>query len=99
MRKLPVVLICRRQHALRRTPDTPHIDAVPRPQEGRTRRHERWVRDAVDATATQDERSYCGRRSRVVLTPRRWRQVSRKQFREATVARKPGHRGEYAISR
>jgi hypothetical protein len=35
MRKLPVVLICRRQHALRRTPDTPHIDAVPRPQEGR----------------------------------------------------------------
>ena len=35
----------------------------------------------------------CGRRSRVVLTPRRWRQVSRKSFREATVANKPGHRG------
>jgi hypothetical protein len=35
----------------------------------------------------------CGRRSRVVLTPRRWRQVSQRQLREATVARKPGHRG------
>ena len=35
MRKLPVVLICRRQHTLRHTPDTPHIDVVPRPQEGR----------------------------------------------------------------
>jgi hypothetical protein len=35
MRKLPVVLICRRQHTLRHTPDTPHIDAVPHPQEGR----------------------------------------------------------------
>jgi hypothetical protein len=35
MQKLPVVLICRSQHALRHTPDTPHIDAVPHPQEGR----------------------------------------------------------------
>jgi hypothetical protein len=34
----------------------------------------------------------------VVLTPRRWRQVSRRLFREATVARKPGHRGERDIS-
>jgi hypothetical protein len=35
MRKLPVVLFCRRQHTLRRSPDTPHIAVVPRPQEGR----------------------------------------------------------------
>jgi hypothetical protein len=48
---------------------------IPPRLEGRTRRHERWVRDAVDAAAAQDERSYCGRQSRVVLTPRRWRQV------------------------
>ena len=38
------------------------------PQEGRLHnRHGRWVRDAVDAAATQDERRHCGRRSRVVL--------------------------------
>jgi hypothetical protein len=36
-------------------------------------RHERWVRDAVDAVAAQDERGQSGRRSRVVLAPRRWR--------------------------
>ena len=38
-------------------------------------------------------------RSRVVLTPRRWRQVSRKLFREATVAKEPGHRGEHEVNR
>ena len=38
-------------------------------------RHERWVRDAMDALAKQDGRRRRGRRSRVVLTPRRWRQV------------------------
>jgi hypothetical protein len=46
---------------------------------GRTRRHGRWVRDAVDATATHDERRCGGRRSRVVLMPRRWHQVPDKQ--------------------
>src|SRR5579872_5392341 len=38
----------------------------------------------------------CGRQRRVVLAPRRWGQVA---LRAATVARKPGHRGEHAISR
>jgi hypothetical protein len=43
-------------------------------------RHGRWVRDAVDvkvlsAIRCADEQRFCGRRSRVVLTPRRWRQV------------------------
>jgi hypothetical protein len=33
----------------------------------------RW--DAVDAKVLRDERHYRGRRNRVVLTPRRWRQV------------------------
>ena len=46
---------------------------VPPRTEGRTRRHGRWVRDAVDVGATQGERSSGGRRSRVVLAPRRWR--------------------------
>jgi hypothetical protein len=36
----------------------------------------------------------------VVLTPRRWCQVRGKQnFSRATVARKPGHRGERGVSR
>jgi hypothetical protein len=35
------------------------------------------ARDAMDAGALQDELRSRGRRSRVVLTPRRWRQVSR----------------------
>ena len=34
----------------------------------------------------------------MVLTPRRWRQVSRKQFHEATVAKEPGHRGEHEVT-
>jgi hypothetical protein len=41
-------------------------------------RHERWVRDAMDAFEAQDERIVSGRRSRVVLTPRRWCQVLKK---------------------
>jgi len=40
-----------------------------------------------------------GRRSRVVLAPRCWRQALRNYFREVTVARKPGHRGELEVSR
>jgi hypothetical protein len=40
-------------------------------------RHGRWERDAVDATGARwTRRAGCGRRSRVVLTPRRWRQVA-----------------------
>src|SRR3984893_1569061 len=39
----------------------------------RSSRTLRW--DAVDAGAAADERGSSGRRSRVVLTPRRWRQA------------------------
>ncbi len=46
-----------------------------------------------------DERHGCGRRSRVVLTPRRWRQVGEKHFPPATVTKKPDHRGELEVSR
>jgi hypothetical protein len=45
-----------------------------------------------------DERCYCGRRSRVVLTPRRWCQA-RGILSRATEARKPGLRGEPEVSR
>jgi hypothetical protein len=48
-------------------------------------RHGRWVRDAVDAFGAKDERIFeSGRRSRVVLTPRRWRQLGD----EASVSRR-----------
>jgi hypothetical protein len=40
-------------------------------------RHERWARDAMDTLAAPDERGQSGRRSRVVLIPRRWDQVLR----------------------
>jgi hypothetical protein len=45
--------------------------------EGRTRRHERGARDAMDASAPRDERRTRGRLKRVVPIPRRWDQVSR----------------------
>jgi hypothetical protein len=47
----------------------------------------RW--DAVDADGAKDERAIRGRRSRVVLTPRCWRQVREGQLSLMTVARKP----------
>jgi hypothetical protein len=56
----------------------------------------RW--DAVDAALRETNVAARGRRSRVVLAPRCWRQVLWKSFREATVARKPGHRGEHEVS-
>jgi hypothetical protein len=46
-----------------------------------------------------DERHGGGRRSRVVLTPRRWRSSRRENFPPAMVARKPGHQGEREVSR
>jgi hypothetical protein len=57
------------------------------------------ARDAVDAEALLDEQRGCGRRRRVVLTPRRWRQVCERQLSQAKVANKPGHLGERVISR
>jgi len=55
--------------------------------------------DAVAARSASDESASCGRQNRVVLTPRRRRQVCGKQFSQATVTRKPDRRGEYDISR
>jgi hypothetical protein len=49
---------------------------VPRSSRGALRgRHERWARDAMDAWMGEDDAHRCGRRSRVVLMPRRWHQV------------------------
>ena len=54
---------------------------VPCPPRGAYRdRHGRWARDAMDAKrraqSLRGRAAFCGRRSRVVLAPRRWRQVS-----------------------
>ena len=51
----------------------------PSPRGAYRDRHERWVRDAVDAWVLRDGLRHGGRSSRVVLTPRRWRQVLEKQ--------------------
>src|SRR6266852_1159153 len=65
-------------------------------REGIAGRVERPVSDQQHA----DERCCCGRRSRVVLTPRRWRQVRGvasaqpgldKTYPWTTVAKEPGH--------
>jgi hypothetical protein len=45
------------------------------PHEGRLAIVTDAGRDAVDAGGATDESTACGRRSRVVLTPRRWRQA------------------------
>jgi hypothetical protein len=57
-------------------PNQIYIACHPAPHRGAFRdRHGRRARDAVDAGGVADERRSSGRRSRVVLTPRRWRQV------------------------
>ena len=49
---LPVVPICRRRPRLPEAPETLHVRPVPRLSRGALRdRHERWVRDAMDARA------------------------------------------------
>jgi hypothetical protein len=45
----------------------------------------RWSEDAVDVTSAKDESACRGRRSHVVLTPRRWRQIGDDAFRIALV--------------
>src|SRR6266851_4936681 len=66
------------------------------------------VERLVSGQQRADERCCSVRRSRVVLTPRRWRQVRGvasaqpgldKTYPWTTVAKKPGHRGEHEISR
>ena len=57
-------------------PNHPHISRHLGPHRGAFRdRHGRRARDAVDAACQKTNDVARGRRSRVVLTPRRWRQV------------------------
>src|SRR5665647_2298021 len=86
------ILIFRRRKSV-------YIHHRPVPQRGgsrssRTRDRMRWTQAAPKTRALN-----CGRQNRVVLTPRRWRQVGGKKFPPATVTKKPDRRGEYDISR
>ena len=70
------------------------IAILSRPDKGAFRdRHEREA-GCGGRFGAFDEWRQGGRRSRVVLTPRRWRQVGENKFSPAMVARKPGHQGE-----
>src|SRR5712692_852922 len=69
------------------------------------RRAGRKIRERSESGRTRDADR--GRRNRVVLTPRRWRQVRGvasaqpgldKTYPRMTVAKEPGHRGEHDIS-
>ena len=58
-----------------------YIARIPAQHRGAFRdRHERRAGDAMDAGCASDESVSCGRRSRVVLTPRRRRQVGERSF-------------------
>ena len=57
-------------------------------------------RDAVDADAATDERGLSVRRSRVVLTPRCWRQVlERLKASWDDGGKRAVHRGDHEVSR
>jgi len=59
-------------------------------------RHGCWRQDAMDALAVRDERGRCGRRSRVVLSPRRWGQALRDDdSRRRWWLKSPAHQGEH----
>jgi hypothetical protein len=62
-------------------PNQMHIHRRPVPSEGRIAIVTDAGRDAVDAVGALDETCCSGRRSRVVLTPRCWRQVGDKKRR------------------
>src|ERR1700691_3705969 len=64
-------------------PNHLHISRHPGPHKGAFRdRHERRVGMRWTRVALKTRAQSCGRRSRVVLTPRRWRQVGGRHFRQ-----------------
>jgi hypothetical protein len=85
-------LFFRKYFVSRSTQITSTTAAVLSQERGVAQRHQRWERDAVDAGGASDEGAERGRRSRVVLTPRRWRQVLREDARDDgdKKARSPG---------
>ena len=76
-----------------------YISLCPVPPKGRFAIVTDAGRDAVDADGASDEGAGCGRRSRVVLAPRRRRQVLRGHPCGATETNQPDLRGEHEVSR
>jgi hypothetical protein len=78
MRKLPVVPICRNPSALPLPPNQRQISRRPVLTKRGASRSSRTLGAGCDGReGAVDEQRQSGRRSRVVLTPRRWRQVVR----------------------
>jgi hypothetical protein len=77
MRKLPVVPICRNPAALISPPNQIHICSIRCPSRGAFARSSRTLGAGCGGRGRCQRRETLlrGRRSRVVLTPRRWRQV------------------------
>jgi hypothetical protein len=73
--------------------------AVPFPQEGRFAIVTNVERDAMDAAVRETSAACRVRRSRVVLTPRCWRQALRAKRPRSDGGKKAGHRGEREVSR
>jgi hypothetical protein len=66
---------CWQKYSASRFTQIKSITPPSRSEEGRWPSSRTLERDAVDAGGAKDEGATCGRLSRVVLTPRRWRQV------------------------
>src|SRR4029077_2509013 len=66
---------------------------------GVAQRHQRGNRMRWTPAALKTRAQAGGRRSRVVLTPRRLVSSRRKMIPPATVAKEPGHRGEHEGNR
>src|SRR5712664_1508007 len=71
----PVQPSLQKYSASRAPPNQNYIHRRPGPQRGVSRTSQTLGRDAVDAAARLTSDAASGRRSRVVLTPRRWCQV------------------------
>ena len=99
MRYLPVVLKCRIPSGLISPANQIHISAIPSHTEGRLAIVTNAERGVVDADGAFDEGAGGVRRNRMVLTPRRWRQVCERQLSQATVTKKPDRRGEHEGNR
>src|ERR1700692_2337583 len=90
--------MCRRLAQVVAPPNHRKNPSHPARSEGRTRRHERWCGIQWTRAATQDERrelrtaKSCGPDAPTLASSSRSNPL-------ATVARKPGHRGEHDISR
>ena len=93
--------LCAKRFRLTRRANQSYQLAPSHPMRGalrtsRTRGGMRWTRSLRTTNASPR-----GRRSRVVLAPRCWRQARERRFRvwRVMVAKQPGHQGEREVSR